>query len=116
VNVIEALELHAAEGTKRPWRFSEDGEILADLADPSEDEQLSMEVYGGWPVAESMTESDAILATLAVNALPDLLKVARAAKALEDVDCEESPRPACGTCDWCVLRVALEPLFSEVAS
>jgi hypothetical protein len=112
VTVIELLELHAERATRRPWRQSEDGELLADIEAADEDERTTIELYGGWPVAESMTDSDAGLVALAVNHLPEFLALVRAAKRYYDWIGAVNPRHA----EDDKFRAALEPLFREVPS
>jgi hypothetical protein len=55
------------------------------------------------------------MCALASRNVPFLLAVVRAAVAVSDVACDEEPQQAaCGRCDWCRLRTALEPLLREV--
>jgi len=120
VNLLDLLELHAADATKRPWRVSADGEVLADI-EPTDDNRETIEIYGGWPVAESMAASDACLVTLVINNLPELVGAVRAtmSTAWSERDgrcwCATSPETRDGRHEpRCELaRLALEPLLRD---
>ena len=68
--------------------------------------------------AEDQLKADVALSFAVRSALPDLLKVARAAKALVDCDCASLGAEIVGPdgrCAICTLDAAREPLYREVA-
>lgn len=89
MNAIERLEKLGEQASERPWENDD---------------------------VHSARTIDARFIVAAVNALPDLLTLARAARALTDLACEQAPQGPCGECDFCRLRGALEPLFREDGS
>ena len=114
-NVVENLEALAEKAQPRPWRLAPEGKpqdtVLTDDPGQSADKAEDVQYYGGYIVAESVTRPARELIVAAVNALPDLLRLARAAEKASDVllklDREfEYLRHA-------ELDVALEPLFRE---
>lgn len=128
MNTIERLEKLAKTATARPWRHSEgDNCIDVIVAGPAVDTY-----YGGYVVAESVDRPDLDLIVAAVNALPDLLKLARAAESWSCAHWSSGLRAPqnCWTAGrhwdsepgtnhwprekWCARCTALEPLFREV--
>jgi|SRR5215472_11336283 len=127
-NLIERLEALAAEATPRPW-WNESHVLHAKAPDWTEDNHACVH-----PAATSLANEnyfeDAEFIAAAVNALPDLLKMARAAQEWERCrrEREEVRVPFGATPDSYaemgrmtreaerangMIRAALEPLFRE---
>jgi hypothetical protein len=97
-NLIERLEALAEKATPRPWVARPDApfDVLTEWEDGRRGQLVVCEHAG--------PDAEFIAAT--VNALPDLLALARAAKVLDD-------GPALGGRLAANLHDALEPLFRE---
>lgn len=74
MNVLETLEKLAESGSPRPWRHSVAGWVFEGAGDSSAPVAIAHEVNGA-----DVRDENADLIVAAVNALPDLLAVAKAA-------------------------------------
>lgn len=103
-NLIERLEALARTSTPRPW------ETDAEQRTGSWPYQVTTP-EGGVVIDEIENTADAVLVVAAVNALSDLLKLARAASRLR---IEEVAGVGTVIVAWPDVRAALEPLLREV--
>ena len=118
MNTIERLEALAEKASERPWRSVRPcGSLVTDGTSLGHMEEANRAFYGGNLIAESVAPGDRDFIAAVVNALPDLLRVARAAEPLVDFDCaavgDEVIAGPDGRCVACTIRGVLEPLFRE---
>ncbi len=122
MTTIERLEELAAKASERPWQTGRPGGALVTqghCANPAQGAEDRAH-YGGALVGESIGRIDQEFIVAVVNALPDLLRLADAARAVSLIDCESLPEERVagpdGRCVICTLREALAPLLREEGS